>query len=229
MERPSLYVVATPIGNLADITLRALEVLKRVDAIAAEDTRVTVRLLRHYGVSAPLIALHEHNSGARRRKSCNCRRSKSVALVSDAAPAISDRRGRGRAGASRLSGGMVPGANAAMTALVVAGSAALISCSTVSAATAAARRRELAAPAPRICWCSTRRPPRHRERCRYGRGIRAGARSRSRELTKLFESIHTCNPALWRHGSPPTPIAPREFVLLVEGAPEAHGLRGARR
>ena len=61
-RKATLYVVATPIGNLKDITLRALEVLKQVDVIAAEDTRVTSRLLNHYGIaSRKLIALHEHN------------------------------------------------------------------------------------------------------------------------------------------------------------------------
>jgi len=59
--RSSLYVVATPIGNLADISLRALEVLKQVDVIAAEDTRVTSHLLKHYGIATRLFALHEHN------------------------------------------------------------------------------------------------------------------------------------------------------------------------
>ena len=68
VERPSLYVVATPIGNLADITLRALDVLKRVSAIAAEDTRVTLRLLKHYGIAAPLITLHQHNERDAARK-----------------------------------------------------------------------------------------------------------------------------------------------------------------
>ena len=57
----ALYVVATPIGNLGDITKRAIETLKAVDVIAAEDTRVTKGLLNHYGISTRLIAVHEHN------------------------------------------------------------------------------------------------------------------------------------------------------------------------
>src|SRR5262245_51262884 len=60
-RRPTLYVVATPIGNLSDISLRALEVLKTVDAIAAEDTRVTARLLERHGIAKRLISVHEHN------------------------------------------------------------------------------------------------------------------------------------------------------------------------
>ena len=61
---PALYVVATPLGNLGDITLRALALLPNVDAIAAEDTRHTKRLLDHYGISARLLAVHQHNENA---------------------------------------------------------------------------------------------------------------------------------------------------------------------
>ena len=60
--KATLYVVATPIGNLKDVTLRALDVLREVDAIAAEDTRITARLLTHYGIATrKVFALHEHN------------------------------------------------------------------------------------------------------------------------------------------------------------------------
>ena len=92
MGQPSLYVVATPIGNLADITLRALDVLKRVDVIAAEDTRVTVRLLGHYGIATKLMAMHEHNERHVAQRLIDLlANGKSVALVSDAGtPGISD-------------------------------------------------------------------------------------------------------------------------------------------
>ena len=92
MERPSLYVVATPIGNLADITLRALDVLKRVDVIAAEDTRLASRLLKHHGITTRLMAVHEHNErGAAQKIVQLLAQGKSIALISDAGtPAISD-------------------------------------------------------------------------------------------------------------------------------------------
>lgn len=88
----TLFVVATPIGNLEDITLRALRILREVTIVAAEDTRRTTNLLRHYQISTPLISLHEHNE--RRRSGAIIERllaGDSVALVSDAGtPGISD-------------------------------------------------------------------------------------------------------------------------------------------
>ena len=65
---PTLYLVATPIGNLQDITLRALRVLREVSLIAAEDTRTTRKLLSHYGIKARLTSYHEHNKGAKLEK-----------------------------------------------------------------------------------------------------------------------------------------------------------------
>ncbi len=89
---PGLYIVATPIGNLGDITLRALDVLARTDGIACEDTRITSRLLAHYAIRTPLFAYHEHN--AERVRPVLIERLKageSVALVSDAGtPLVSD-------------------------------------------------------------------------------------------------------------------------------------------
>jgi len=88
----SLFVVATPIGNLEDLTFRALRTLKEVDVIAAEDTRRTSKLLSHYGISKPLVSLHEHNEHRESPKLVErLVRGESIALVSDAGtPGISD-------------------------------------------------------------------------------------------------------------------------------------------
>ena len=88
----TLYIVSTPIGNLEDITLRALRVLKEVDLIAAEDTRRTRQLLTHYGIQKPLISYHEHNERMREDALLEkLREGKNVALVTDAGtPGISD-------------------------------------------------------------------------------------------------------------------------------------------
>ena len=87
-----LFIVATPIGNLEDITLRALRVLKEVDLIAAEDTRRTRQLLSHYGIHKPLVSYHEHNRRKRAESLLiEMREGKNVALVTDAGtPGISD-------------------------------------------------------------------------------------------------------------------------------------------
>jgi 16S rRNA (cytidine1402-2'-O)-methyltransferase len=87
-----LYVVATPIGNLEDVTLRALRVLRDVALVAAEDTRRTARLLQHYSISTPTTSLHAHNE---RQKApalvARLERGDSIALVSDAGtPVVSD-------------------------------------------------------------------------------------------------------------------------------------------
>ena len=87
----SLYIVATPIGNLEDVTLRALRVLKEVGLVAAEDTRVTRRLLDKYNIRTPLTSYHEHNSRRKLPQILSTLRDTEVALVSDAGtPGISD-------------------------------------------------------------------------------------------------------------------------------------------
>src|SRR3954464_6008907 len=89
---PGLHLVSTPIGNLGDITLRALETLAGVDIIACEDTRITRRLTERYGISAPLKPYHEHNAALARPKILErLAQGASIALVSDAGtPLISD-------------------------------------------------------------------------------------------------------------------------------------------
>jgi len=88
----TLFVVATPIGNLEDVTLRALRVLQSVDLIAAEDTRRTARLLVHHGISTPSLSFHQHNIRSRIPQLINrLRRGESIALVTDAGtPGLSD-------------------------------------------------------------------------------------------------------------------------------------------
>jgi len=120
-----LYVVATPIGNLEDITLRAIRILTGADLIAAEDTRHTARLLAHYRIKTPLISCHEHNERQRSveliEKICS---GGSVALVSDAGtPSLSDPGYRLVRAAIKQGVDVfpVPGASAAITALCVSG------------------------------------------------------------------------------------------------------------
>ena len=122
---PGLYVVATPIGNLGDITLRALEVLKSVDRIAAEDTRVTGQLLAALGIRKPLLSVREHNERQGAEKLIGkIAAGEAVAYVTDAGtPAISDP-GALLVQAVREAGFAVrplPGANAAVAALSVSG------------------------------------------------------------------------------------------------------------
>ena len=120
-----LYLVATPIGNLRDVTLRALEMLAAADAVACEDTRVTRKLFDHYGLSAPLTPYHDHNAETARPKIlARIAAGDAVALVSDAGtPLISDpgfKLARDAAAAG-LTVTAAPGASAAVMALTVAG------------------------------------------------------------------------------------------------------------
>src|ERR1700758_4129242 len=122
---PTLYLVATPIGNLEDITLRALRVLKDVDLIACEDTRQTQKLLQHYGIDKPTVSYHEHNEMTRAAELItNVEAGASLALVSDAGmPGISDPGFRlvSLAIRHRVPVVPIPGAAAFLAALVASG------------------------------------------------------------------------------------------------------------
>jgi 16S rRNA (cytidine1402-2'-O)-methyltransferase len=122
---PGLYLVGTPIGNLEDITLRALRVLRTADRIACEDTRQTQKLLNHFGITTPTISCHEHNEAQRTLELLNALQAGGrIAVVSDAGmPGISDP-GMHLAAAAIAAGVTVypiPGANAAISALVASG------------------------------------------------------------------------------------------------------------
>jgi len=126
MEMPgTLYLVATPIGNLEDITLRALRILAEVDIIACEDTRHTQKLLSHFKISKPLLSYHEHNEQARAAEICDkIEAGATVALVSDAGtPLVSDPGYRliKEAASRGISVVPIPGATALITALAASG------------------------------------------------------------------------------------------------------------
>jgi len=122
---PSLYLVATPIGNLGDVTVRALSVLRRVDRIFCEDTRVTARLLARYAITTPLGLYHDHNAEqARPAILAALRRGERVALVSDAGtPLVSDPGYKlvQAALVENLPVTAIPGPSAALTALILSG------------------------------------------------------------------------------------------------------------
>lgn len=199
-EIGTLYVVATPIGNLGDITQRALDTLQQVDAIAAEDTRHSVGLLRHFGISKPLLAVHEHNEqqsaqGLIKRLLGG----ESIALVTDAGtPAVSDP-GAVVVQAVRLAGVKVvpvPGASAVITALSASG---IIQpgfyFEGFLPASGSQRRKRLQVlkgiPSTLVFYEA---PHRIVESVQDLQNVLGGVRqlTLARELTKTFETIHTC-------------------------------------
>jgi len=122
---PGLYLVATPIGNLEDITLRALRVLRSVERIACEDTRQTAKLLGHFGIRTPTISYHTHNENARASELIEALKAGGrIAVVSDAGmPGIADP--GATIAAEAIAAGItvypIPGANAALSALIASG------------------------------------------------------------------------------------------------------------
>lgn len=227
---PTLYVVATPIGNLRDLTLRALDVLRDADVVAAEDTRVTQHLLDHYGISKPLIAAHEHNERvAAERISSVLREGRSVALVSDAGtPGISDP-GAHIVAAVRAAGMRivpVPGANAAAAALSVCGCDARQFLFYGFLPAQAGPRRRVLETLKALPFALVFHEAPHRIAhaladmlCVFGGARRIVI---ARELTKLFETVHQTTldaAAAWLDADANRRRG--EFVLIVEGADEA--------
>ena len=220
-------MVATPIGNLGDITLRALEVLRGVDVVAAEDTRDSGRLLNHYGIAAKMVALHEHNEHSAGARIIEwLRDGKSVALISDAGtPAISDP-GAHLVAAVRAAGCKVvplPGANAAVCALSAAGLADThFLFYGFLPHGGADRRRQLEAlkelPHLLVFYES---PHRILDCVADLCAVLGGTRqiTFARELTKIFETIHAVTLAeagAWLEADANQQKG--EFVLLVSGA-----------
>lgn len=229
----ALYVVATPLGNLADITLRALEVLRGADVVAAEDTRHSRRLLDHHGIATPLLAAHEHNERqAGARIVALLAEGKRVALISDAGtPGVSDP-GAKVVQAVRAAGHRVvpvPGPSAVIAALSAAGlEAGQVLFHGFLPAKAAARRSVLQALKPLPAALAFYEAP-HRV-AETVADLAAVLEPRrqiviARELTKLFESIV----ALPLEEAPAWLAADGdrcrgEFVLLVSPPPPAEGL-----
>ena len=224
---PGLYVVATPIGNLGDVTARALETLAGVDVVAAEDTRLTRALLAHFGIPARVIAVHEHNERAAAEGILGLlREGKSVALASDAGtPAVSDP-GSLLVDRVRQAGFPVvpvPGASALTAALSASGVAADgVVFAGFLPAKGAERRRRLAqlAAGP---WSIVLFESPHRIAATLA-DLSAALGERDvvvcRELTKKFETITrvALSQAVAWLGAEEN-RSRGEFVLVVEGRP----------
>ena len=223
-----LYVVATPIGNLGDITLRAIETLKMVDAIAAEDTRHTSGLLSHFGISKKLIAVHQHNEQQSAEKLlAQLKNGENIALVTDAGtPAVSD-----------------PGAivvkivrEAGIKVVPIPGASAVIAALSASGimqngfyfhgflpASGAARRKVLEQLKTQTVTIVLYEAPHRIIECVEDIAKVLGDNRQMtfcRELTKTFETIYTCpasRAGAWLQADANQQRG--EFVLLVEAAP----------
>lgn len=222
-----LYVVATPIGNLQDISLRALDILKSVDAIAAEDTRHSSGLLNHFGISKKLIAVHEHNEHQSAEKLLiQLNAGENIALVTDAGtPGISDP-GAVVVDLVRKAGVKVvpvPGASAVIAALSASGitqNGFLFH--GFLPASGSARRRALEGLKTQTVTLVFYEAPHRILECIADLSLILGADRRitfARELTKTFETFYSCNlgdAMAWLEAD--TNQQRGEFVLLVEAS-----------
>ncbi len=235
--RPAtLYVVATPIGNLRDITLRALDILANVDCVVAEDTRNTASLLQHHGIRGKLMSLHQHNERERAVQLIEqLSVGQSLALVSDAGtPGISDP-GAILVEAVRSAGYVVvpiPGASALATALSASGMQVLPFCfHGFLPVKSAARKKYLESIASQIGTLIFYEAPHRVTECIDDLATVFGPLRNiviARELTKLFESIHHCSlgaAATWLAAD--VNRLKGEFVLVVDGTAENVGATDA--
>lgn len=230
VESGALYVVATPIGNLEDIGARALRVLREVDRIAAEDTRHTGQLLRHFGIETPLLSLHEHNERARLEQViARLREGQSIALVSDAGtPLISDPgfplvRELRRQGLPVIP---IPGPSSLLAALSVAGMPTdrFVFEGFLPAKTLARRERLQALAREERTLVFFEASHRVAETLADMAATFGAERPAvvARELTKRFEQVHgtaLSELAIWLEADANRQKG--EFVLLVQGAPAA--------
>jgi 16S rRNA (cytidine1402-2'-O)-methyltransferase len=231
-ESPALYVVATPLGNLGDLTARAADILRAVPWVAAEDTRHSAPLLRHLGASARLLPAHEHNEEAAARQVIDrLAAGESVALVSDAGtPAISDPGARLVARVREAGYRIVPlpGACAAVAALSASGITAPHWLFYGFLPTRVKQRAEVLrelAPLP-MALVFYEAPHRIVEAVdalaqAFGRDRRLII---ARELTKLFETIHACplgDASSWLADDANRQKG--EFVLIVDAPDDASG------
>jgi 16S rRNA (cytidine1402-2'-O)-methyltransferase len=225
-----LYVVATPIGNLGDLSVRACDTLRSVDLIAAEDTRHTGALLRHFGIQTPLVSLHEHNEHQRAGDIIlRLRRGLTVALVSDAGtPAISDP-GFDLVRAAAAAGIVIialPGPCAAVAALSIAALPTDRFCfEGFLPARGAARRARLQAlvnePRTLVFYESPHRIEDMLKDCVSSIGGERSAAA-AREITKLHETIYRGSLAeLAARAGRDADFARGEIVLVIAGAPPA--------
>ena len=220
---PGLHLVATPIGNLRDITIRALETLAAADVIACEDTRITRRLLDHYGIATPLTPYHEHNAEAARPKLLGrLAQGETVALVSDAGtPLVSDP-GFKLVRAAREAGHPViaaPGPSALLAALTSSGLPTdrffFEGFLSAKDGQRKARIAELARiPATLILYESGARIARTLAALAEGLGARQAAVCR--ELTKLHEEVRRGNLSLLATQYAEGAETRGEFTVVVE-------------
>ena len=227
MSIGTLYVVATPIGNLGDMTIRGLDTLKTVDAIAAEDTRHTSGLLSHFGISKKLIAVHEHNEHQSAEKLLTqLQAGENIALVTDAGtPGISDP-GAVVVDLVRKAGVKVvpiPGASAVIAALSASGITQNgFHFHGFLPASGAARRKVLESLKSQTVTLVFYEAPHRIVECVEDLANVLGGERRltfARELTKTFETFYTCaasDAGAWLQAD--TNQQRGEFVLLVEAA-----------